>query len=66
MITDTEIKIKGIQALTNILGEVGAERFVALSQREPFDYTKWQQKLWENMTVEDTNKMAMKSRQDPF
>lgn len=64
MITDTEIKIKGVQALTNILGEVDAERFVALIQREPFDYTKWQRKLWENMTVEEISKMAMKSYQE--
>ncbi len=39
MITDTEIKVKGVQALTNMLGEVDAERFVALIQRETFDYT---------------------------
>ncbi len=61
MITDTEIKIKGVQALTNMLGEVDAERFVALIQREPFDYTKWQRTLWDNMTVEEISKKAMKS-----
>lgn len=65
MITDTEIKIKGVQALTNVLGEVDAERFVALIQREPFDYTKWQRTLWENMTVEEISKMAMKNYQEP-
>jgi len=42
MITDTEVKIKGVRALTESLGKVGAERFIALIQREPFDYTKWQ------------------------
>lgn len=61
MITDTEIKIKGVQALTSILGEVDAERFVALIQREPFDYTRWQRTLWDNMTVEELSKKAMKS-----
>jgi hypothetical protein len=35
MITDTEIKIKGIKALTESLGCVDAERFIALIQREP-------------------------------
>ena len=41
MITDTEVKIKGVRALTESLGKVEAERFIALIQREPFDYTKW-------------------------
>ena len=45
MITDTEIKIKGIRALIKSLGEVEAERFIALMQREPFDYTEWRQCL---------------------
>jgi len=40
MITDTEIKLKGFRALASSLGNVGAERFIALIQREPFDYTK--------------------------
>jgi len=40
LITDTEIKLKGLQVLTELLGEVEAERFIALIQREPFDYTK--------------------------
>jgi hypothetical protein len=42
MITDTEIKTKGLQLLAKHLGNVEAERFVALIQREPFDYTKLQ------------------------
>ncbi len=65
MITDTEIKIKGVQALTDMLGEVDAERFVALIQREPFDYTKWQKTLWDNMTVGEISKNSMKSYKEP-
>ena len=48
MITDTEIRLKGIQVLTKYLGDVEAERFVALIQREPFDYTKWRQDMDED------------------
>jgi hypothetical protein len=52
MITDTEIKMKGIRVLIESLGEVEAERFIALMQREPFDHTKWQRSLWaESMSV---------------
>ena len=45
MITDTEIKQKGIKALIAELGNVQAERFISLIIREPFDYTKWQRDL---------------------
>lgn len=60
MITDTEVKIKGFRALTEILGKVDAERFIALIQREPFDYTNWQRTLWEGQSVEEISRNAMK------
>ena len=41
MITDTELKLKGITVLTDALGNVGMEKFISLLLREPFDYTKW-------------------------
>ena len=59
MITDTEIKIKGLQILTELLGDVEAERFIALIQREPFDYTKWRQGLDEDLSIEEISKKAM-------
>ena len=62
MITDTEIKLEGLRALTIALGDVQAEKFIALILREPFDYTKWRQKLWVDRTVEDISKAAMKLR----
>ncbi len=62
MMTDTEIRLKGIQVLTDQLGDVEAERFVALIQREPFDYTKWRQGLDEDLSIEEISKKAMKLR----
>ncbi len=59
MITDTEIKIKGLQILTELLGDVEAERFIALIQREPFDYTKWRQGLDEDLSIEEISQRAM-------
>ncbi len=41
MKTDTEIKMAGLEILHHGLGIVEAEKFVALIQRERFDYTKW-------------------------
>ncbi len=41
MKTETEVKSAGMRALIAALGEVEAEHFVALVQRERFDYTAW-------------------------
>jgi hypothetical protein len=59
MITDTEIKLKGIHLLSEYLGDVEAERFITLIQREPFDYTKWRQGLDENSSIEEISHQAM-------
>ena len=64
MITDTEIKLKGIQILAEHLGDVEAERFIALIQREPFDYTKWRQGLDESLTIESISQRAMQLRRN--
>ena len=62
MITDTEIKVRGLQALADALGHVEAERFITLLIREPFDYTEWQKSLWLERSVEDISKAAMEFR----
>jgi len=62
MITDTEIRTKGFQVLAQHLGDVEAERFVALIQREPFDYTKWRQGLDEDLSLEEISRKAMTLR----
>ncbi|MGA2059015.1 MAG: hypothetical protein ABSG67_00935 [Thermoguttaceae bacterium] len=63
MFTDTEIKATGFRALVEALGDVQAEKFIALIQREPFDYTQWQRTLWPDKTVEEISQEAMKQRQ---
>jgi hypothetical protein len=62
MITDTEIKTQGIQLLALYLGDVEAERFIALIQREPFDYTKWRQEMDEGISIEEISHRAMSMR----
>lgn len=62
-LTDTEIRVNGIAALIASLGEVQAERFISLILREPFDYTQWQNKLWEDTSLEALSRMAMDFRQ---
>jgi len=43
-------------------GNVQTERFISLINKEPFDYTKWQENLFEDMTVEELSKKAMANR----
>ncbi len=52
MKNDTLIRIEGMEALTEKLGMVEAERFIMLIRREPFDYTRWQENLFAGMSVE--------------
>lgn len=62
MTTDTEVRIRGFQALVEALGTVEAERFIALILREPFDYTNWQRHLWPDRSVDEISKAAMTLR----
>nr|VFK22615.1 MAG: hypothetical protein BECKLPF1236B_GA0070989_13182 [Candidatus Kentron sp. LPFa] len=63
-ITDTEVRVRGMEALIAALGEVHAEKFITLIMREPFDYTEWQRTLWNNKTVEEISKMSMERRRN--
>ena len=50
-ITDNELRISGFTVLVQTFGDVNAERFIALMNREPFDYTEWRR---ENLFVGET------------
>lgn len=51
MRTEIEIRQEGVQALLKALGDIDAERFFSIIQKEPFDYTQWQQDLWTDESV---------------
>jgi hypothetical protein len=59
MMTNTEIKIKGLEILSEYLGLVEMEKFITLIQTEKFDYTNWRKDLFKGMTGEEISKMAM-------
>lgn len=63
MKTDMEIRSEGLKALTKQMGPVDAERFITLVLREPFDYTKWQERLFEDKTVDEISQAAMRVRE---
>jgi len=52
MRSDTMLKCEGLRVLTEQLGIVEAERFVALMRRETFDYTKWRNGLYEGVSLD--------------
>ena len=62
MISDSELKSRGLKILSKYLGNIEAEKFIALIQREPFDYTKWRQDLDEDLSVEEISRKAMAFR----
>ena len=63
MRTDTLIRTEGMDTLIKNLGLVEAERFVMLIQKEPFDYTKWQENLFKDMTIDEIYNNAAELRQ---
>lgn len=40
-ISDSELMFQGFTILVKAFGDVNAERFIALTNRNPRDYTKW-------------------------
>ncbi len=59
MKVDAELKVLGLEILTQHPGLVEAERFVALIQREKFDYTIWRQTLFAGLSGEEISRQAM-------
>jgi hypothetical protein len=47
-----------MEALLEKLGRVDAERFITSIIREPFDYTEWQHKLFDGLSVEELSAKA--------
>ena len=64
MLTNAEIKKKGLKILIENLGDVEAEKFIRLLRQDPFDYTTWQDALWENKSLKQVSEEAMKYREN--
>ena len=53
-----------MEVLFEKLGVVGAERFIALILKEPFDYTEWRKgNLSDDVPVETLNRQAIDYRE---
>lgn len=67
MTSDMEIMSRGINCLLEKLGIVETERFIAVINREKFDYTKWQRQKFDNMSSDEFNEAAVSySKENPF
>ncbi len=62
MITEIELRLKGVGILSDSLGLVDAERFLSIMQKEPFDYTQWQKNLFSGLSVEELSAKSMDCR----
>ena len=60
IMNDTEIRIKGIEALNQALGPSAALRFLALLHREPTDYVEISRRLYKGQTIEEIFERAKK------
>lgn len=60
MITDTELKVKGMNVLTKHLGLVDSEKFIYLLHKDKLDYTAWRSSLFKGLKGEEISAEAMK------
>jgi hypothetical protein len=60
ILDDTEIRIRGIEALNKALGPAGALRFLTLFHREPTNYVEISRRLYEGQTIEDIFERAQR------
>ena len=55
VLTDSELLSQGFMMLVKTFGDVNAERFIVLINREPRDYTKWrEQHMYIGESVRET------------
>ncbi len=54
-----ELADAGMACLTERLGIVGAEAFIALVLREKLDYTKWRKTFYDEMTPGEFHEKAI-------
>ena len=55
----------GMKALNDALGAVETEIFIATIGRNTFDYTKWRENLWEDLTAQELFERAGQDYEPP-
>ena len=62
--SETQLRAEGMRLLREKLGLVDAEMFINLLLKDHFDYTQWQETIWEGKTLDDISEMAQKKGQN--
>ena len=60
VLNDTEITLKGIEALNKSLGATAALKFLTMLHHEPTDYVAVSRKLYEGQSLDDIFARAKK------
>ena len=58
MMTDNQILLRGMEALTNSIGIVEAEKFISIIIRDSSDYTEWRKNLFKGKSLDEINNEA--------
>ena len=59
--SDTEIRINGIDALNKALGTIGAYRFLTLLHNEPTDYVEISRRLYNKQSIDEIIERSRKN-----
>lgn len=59
--TDSELRVSGIEALNRALGATGALRFLGMMHRDPTDYVEVSRRVYEGQTVDEIFSRAKES-----
>ena len=51
MKTDLEVRAEGMSILLKYMDVIEAVRFISIIQFDKFDFTKWRQNLWNDLSV---------------
>lgn len=67
MIADIDLMSRGMACLVRELGIVEAEAFISYIKTERFDYTKWREDQFDDMSLKDLEAAASKyEKAHPF
>lgn len=53
VMTDSELRVSGIEALNRALGATGALRFLGMIHRDPTDYVEVSRRIYQGQTVDE-------------
>ena len=59
--SDTVLRVEAMKILMEAIGSINTDRFINSIKADHFDYTKWQENLWKNESIEEIHQKASAS-----